>query len=34
MRLTIGVRNRKHLADVIRALRKIDTVTRVHRKRA
>ncbi|MBX9609514.1 MAG: bifunctional (p)ppGpp synthetase/guanosine-3',5'-bis(diphosphate) 3'-pyrophosphohydrolase [Gammaproteobacteria bacterium] len=34
MRLTIGVRNRKHLADVIRALRNIDTVTRVHRKRA
>ncbi|MGE0857630.1 MAG: bifunctional (p)ppGpp synthetase/guanosine-3',5'-bis(diphosphate) 3'-pyrophosphohydrolase [Gammaproteobacteria bacterium] len=34
MRLTMGVRNRKHLADVIRALRNIDTVTRVHRKRA
>ena len=34
MRLTIGVHHRKHLADVIRVLRNIDTVSRVHRKRA
>ncbi|MBK6657725.1 MAG: bifunctional (p)ppGpp synthetase/guanosine-3',5'-bis(diphosphate) 3'-pyrophosphohydrolase [Proteobacteria bacterium] len=34
MRLTIGVHHRKHLADVIRVLRNIDTVARVHRKRA
>ena len=34
MRLTIGVHHRKHLADVIRTLRNIDTVARVHRKRA
>lgn len=34
MRLTIGVNDRKHLADVIRVLRNIKTVARVHRKRA
>ncbi|MCB1746669.1 MAG: bifunctional GTP diphosphokinase/guanosine-3',5'-bis pyrophosphate 3'-pyrophosphohydrolase [Gammaproteobacteria bacterium] len=34
MRLVIGVRDRKHLADVIRVLRNIKTVSRVHRKRA
>ena len=34
MRLIISVRDRKHLADVIRVLRNIDTVARVHRKRA
>jgi len=34
MRLTIGVRNRKHLADIIRVLRGVDTVLRVHRKRS
>jgi RelA/SpoT family (p)ppGpp synthetase len=34
MRLIIGVRDRKHLADVIRVLRNIKTVARVHRKRA
>jgi len=34
MRLTVGVRDRKHLADVIRVLRNIKTVVRVHRKRA
>jgi guanosine-3',5'-bis(diphosphate) 3'-pyrophosphohydrolase len=34
MRLVISVRDRKHLADVIRVLRGIKTVSRVHRKRA
>ncbi|MEQ8663480.1 MAG: ACT domain-containing protein, partial [Gammaproteobacteria bacterium] len=34
MRLIVGVRDRKHLADVIRVLRNIKTVVRVHRKRA
>ena len=34
MRLVVGVRDRKHLADVIRVLRNIKTVVRVHRKRA
>lgn len=34
MRLVIGVRDRKHLADVIRVLRGVKTVSRVHRKRA
>jgi guanosine-3',5'-bis(diphosphate) 3'-pyrophosphohydrolase len=34
MRLVVGVRDRKHLADVIRVLRKLKTVVRVHRKRA
>ena len=34
MRLTVGIRDRKHLADVIRVLRNIKTVVRVHRKRA
>ena len=32
MRLTIGVKDRKHLADIIRVLRKIKTVVRVSRK--
>lgn len=34
MRLILGVQDRKHLADVIRLLRGIKTVVRVHRKRA
>jgi GTP diphosphokinase / guanosine-3',5'-bis(diphosphate) 3'-diphosphatase len=34
MRLIVGVRDRKHLADVIRVLRGVKTVARVHRKRA
>ncbi len=34
MRLVIGVRDRKHLANVIRVLRNVKTVSRVHRKRA
>ena len=34
MRLTVGVKDRKHLAEVIRVLRTIKTVTRVHRKRS
>ena len=34
MRLVVGVHHRKHLADVIRILRNVDTVARVHRKRA
>jgi GTP diphosphokinase / guanosine-3',5'-bis(diphosphate) 3'-diphosphatase len=34
MRLIVAVRDRKHLADVIRVLRNIKTVARVHRKRA
>ncbi len=34
MRLIVGVRDRKHLADVIRVLRNIKTVARVHRKRS
>ena len=32
MRLTISVKDRKHLADLIRVLRKIKTVVRVNRK--
>ncbi len=34
MRLVVSVRDRKHLADVIRVLRNIKTVVRVHRKRS
>lgn len=34
MRLKVSVQNRKHLADLIRVLKTIKTVTRVHRKRA
>ena len=34
MRLVVSVRDRKHLADLIRNLRNIKTVSRVHRKRA
>ena len=34
MRLVIGVKDRTHLANVLRVLRNIKTVARVHRKRA
>ena len=34
MRLVISVRNRKHLADVLKVVRSVLTVNRVHRKRA
>ncbi len=34
MRLTISVRDRTHLANVLRVLRNVKTVSRVHRKRA
>ena len=34
MRLVVSVRDRKHLADLIRVLRNIKTVSKVHRKRA
>jgi len=33
MRLIIGVKDRTHLANVLRVLRNIKTVARVHRKR-
>ena len=34
MRLIIGVRDRTHLANVLRVLRNVKTVARIHRKRA
>ncbi len=34
MRLVVSIRDRKHLADLIRTLRGIKTVSRVHRKRS
>ena len=34
MRLTVSIRDRKHLAGLIRVLRNAHTVNRVHRKRA
>jgi len=33
IRLVIGLRDRKHLADVIRATRRVQTVVRIQRKK-